>query len=247
MFEELVERVRKLLHEKIGVFIGETTPGVTYSEESCKTILSYYMTNFIETLVREYHRENDCSEDCQTEHTFDSVLSALRNRGISYKLCVPPLQASFTHEGIDMCLEKTKKNDRICIDNKIDCEIKRWDPAIVLLMDCIIDEYQWACSDEFNYDYRERCKKCLEQKRMIESMIRNTVNTLISNYIEEMVLAITDLRIDSNDKVIIRLMAIRYDEQTTIKCSIANLPTCINKALIRLKGHGRHQNKRANG
>ena len=48
MYEQLVDRVRKDLHEEMGVvFSGKSSPGVKPTMEGIKKIVECYMTSFM--------------------------------------------------------------------------------------------------------------------------------------------------------------------------------------------------------
>ena len=191
-----------------------------------------------------YKKEKANPEDSLIDCTFENVLAALRSNGISYRLSVPPLRASFTYEDVTMTLELSQKCKRVFFDEGIDCVLPRWEPTMVQLLDCIIHEYKWAHSVDFLENYRERCEISCNQSKMVEAMIRSSINAIISDYPEEMLYVVTQVKTYSDGKVIVQLMSIHYDTATTIKCSIANLPRCIEKALLRLKKHGKRDSDR---
>ena len=245
MYEQLVDRVRKDLHEEMGVvFSGKSSPGVKPTMEGIKKIVECYMTSFMKTLFKHYKKEKANPEDSLIDCTFENVLAALRSNGISYRLSVPPLRASFTYEDVTMTLELSQKCKRVFFDEGIDCVLPRWEPTMVQLLDCIIHEYKWAHSVDFLENYRERCEISCNQSKMVEAMIRSSINAIISDYPEEMLYVVTQVKTYSDGKVIVQLMSIHYDTATTIKCSIANLPRCIEKALLRLKKHGKRDSDR---
>lgn len=245
MYEQLVDRVRKDLHEEMGVvFSGKSSPGVKPTMEGIKKIVECYMTSFMKTLFKHYKKEKANPEDSLTDCTFENVLAALRSNGISYRLSVPPLRASFTYEDVTMTLELSQKCKRVFFDEGIDCVLPRWEPTMVQLLDCIIHEYKWAHSVDFLENYRERCEISCNQSKMVEAMIRSSINAIISDYPEEMLYVVTQVKTYSDGKVIVQLMSIHYDTATTIKCSIANLSRCIEKALLRLKKHGKRDSDR---
>lgn len=245
MYEQLVDRVRKDLHEEMGVvFSGKSSPGVKPTMEGIKKIVECYMTSFMKTLFKHYKKEKANPEDSLIDCTFENVLAALRSNGISYRLSVPTLRASFTYEDVTMTLEQSQKCKRVFFDEGIDCVLPRWEPTMVQLLDCIIHEYKWAHSVDFLETYRERCEISCNQSKMVEAMIRSSINAIISDYPEEMLYVVTQVKTYSDGKVIVQLMSIHYDTATTIKCSIANLPRCIEKALLRLKKHGKRNSDR---
>ena len=245
MYEQLVERVRQdLLEDMGGVFSGKCYPGVKPTMGGIKKIVECYMICFMSTLFKHYKIEKANPEDSLTDCTFENILAALRSNGISYRLSVPPLRASFTYEDVTMTLEQSQKCKRVFFDEGIDCPLSRWEPTMVQLLDCIIHEYKWAHSVDFLENYRERCETSCNQSKMVEAMIRSSINAIISDYPEEMLYVVTQVKTYSDCKVIVQLMSIHYDTATTIKCSIANLPRCIEKALLRLKKHGKRDSDR---
>jgi hypothetical protein len=226
------------------VFSGKSSPGVKPTMEGIKKIVECYMTSFMKTLFKHYKKEKANPEDSLIDCTFENVLAALRSNGIPYRLSVPPLRASFTYEDVTMTLELSQKCKRVFFDEGIDCVLPRWEPTMVQLLDCIIHEYKWAHSVDFLENYRERCEISCNQSKMVEAMIRSSINAIISDYPEEMLYVVTQVKTYSDGKVIVQLMSIHYDTATTIKCSIANLPRCIEKALLRLKKHGKRDSNR---
>ena len=245
MYEQLVERVRQdLLEDMGGVFSGKCYPGVKPTMGGIKKIVECYMICFMSTLFKHYKKEKANPEDSLTDCTFENILAALRRNGISYRLSIPPLRASFTYEDVTITLEQSQKCKRVFFDEGIDCPLSRWEPTMVQLLDCIIHEYKWAHSDDFLENYRERCEISCSQSKMVEAMIRSSINAIISDYPEEMLYVVTQVKKCSDGKVIIQLMSIQYDTATSIKCSIANLPRCIEKALLRLKKHGKRNSDR---
>lgn len=111
-------------------------------------------------------------------------------------------------------------------------------------MKTLLKEYRWAYSLDFLANYRERCECHCRQRMVVKNMIRSTVNAIISDCPKEMLCVVTDVKACSNGKVIVQLMSIHYDTATSIKCYIANLPKCIEKALLRIKHHGKHDSNR---
>lgn len=245
MFEELADKVRKDLYEEMGLaFEGKSSPDMTPHKDSVDPLVEFYMTSFMKTLLKEYRRESNDSPDHLTEHAFDNLLSALRRKGIPYKLSVPPLRASLICDGIKLSFEQSQKYKRIYFNDHISSVLTRWDPAIVDLLECIVKEYRWAYSLDFLANYRERCECHCRQRMVVKNMIQSTVNPIISDCPKEMLCVVTDVKACSNGKVIVQLMSIHYDTATSIRCHIANLPKCIEKALLRLKHHGKHDSNR---